>query len=150
VTSSGGDAALAQKLSPLVVKPCAGVPDDVARGTAIATIRSHGFTLLGMTHVAARVSVRGRDAMLVGRLWDVDPARGRQRLVDRGVVRLRPGSAVAFDLNGNGYRFARGHQVKLELLGRDSPTYRAANRPFSVTVRDLTIALPTRERQRVR
>jgi predicted acyl esterase len=103
-----------------------------------------------MTHVAARVSGRGRDAMLVGRLWDVDPARGRQRLVDRGVVRLRPGSAVAFDLNGNGYRFARGHQVKLELLGRDSPTYRAANRPFSVTVRDLTIALPTRERQRVR
>jgi fermentation-respiration switch protein FrsA (DUF1100 family) len=150
VTSSGGDAALAQKLSPLVVKPCDGVPDDVARGTAIATTRSRGFTLLGMTHVAAKVSVRGRDAMLVGRLWDVDPARGRQRLVDRGVVRLRPGDSVAFDLNGNGYRFARGHQVKLELLGRDSPTYRAANRPFSVTVRDLTIALPTRERQRAR
>jgi hypothetical protein len=150
VTSSGGDAALAQKLSPLVVKPCDGVPDDIARGTAIATMRSHGFTLLGMTHVVAKVSVRGRDAVLVGRLWDVDPARGRQRLVDRGVVRLRSGNAVAFDLNGNGYRFARGHQVKLELLGRDSPAYRAANRAFSVTIRELTIALPTRERQRVR
>ena len=150
VTSSGGDAALSQKLSPLVVKPCDGVPADVARGTAIATTRSHGFTLLGMTHVTAKVSTRGRDAILVGRLWDVDPTRGRQRLVDRGVVRLRPGAAVRFDLNGNGYRFARGHQVKVELLGRDSPAYRAPNRAFSVTVRELTVALPTRERQRVR
>jgi predicted acyl esterase len=66
------------------------------------------------------------------------------------VVRLRPGGAVRFDLNGNGYRFARGHQVKVELLGRDSPAYRAANRAFSVTVRELRVALPTRERQRVR
>jgi hypothetical protein len=54
---------------------------------------------------------------------------------------------VSFDLNGNGYRFAKGHRVKLELLGRDAPTYRAANRDFSVTLRNLTVTLPTRERQ---
>ena len=70
---------------------------------------------------------------------------GHQRLVDRAVVRLR--SRLRFALNGNGYKFARGHQIKLELLGRDSPTYRAANGTFSVTVKQLRVALPTRERQ---
>jgi predicted acyl esterase len=147
VTSSGGDAALAQQLSPLTLDACKGLPDEIARGTAVATLRSPGFTLLGMTHVRADVTVRGHDAMLVGRLWDVDPAHGRQRLIDRGVVRLRSKKVVRFDLDGNGYRFARGHRVKLELLGRDSPTYRPANRTFSVTLRNLTVALPTRERQ---
>jgi pimeloyl-ACP methyl ester carboxylesterase len=146
VTSSGGDAALAQKLSPLGLDPCKGVSSDIARGTAVATVRSPGVTLAGMTHVRADVAVKGRDALLVGRLWDVNPATGRQRLVDRGVVRLRSKRIVSFDLNGNAYAFARGHQVKIELLGRDSPTYRAANGTFSVTVSKLRVALPTRER----
>ena len=100
-----------------------------------------------MTHVRADVAVTGHDALLVGRLWDVDPATGHQRLVDRGVVRLRSRKIVSFDLNGNAYKFARGHQIKLELLGRDSPTYRAANGTFSVTVKQLRVALPTRERR---
>jgi pimeloyl-ACP methyl ester carboxylesterase len=146
VTSSGGDAALAQKLSPLALDPCKGVSADVARGTAVATVRSPGVTLVGMTHVRADVAVTGKNAMLVGRLWDVDPSTGRQRLVDRGVVRLRSKKIVSFDLNGNAYKLARGHQVKLELLGRDSPTYRPANGTFSVTVKGLRVALPTRER----
>ena len=146
VTSSGGDAALSQKLSPLAVDPCKGVPDDVARGTAVASVRSPGVTVIGMTHVRANVTVTGHDALLVGRLWDVNPATGHQRLIDRGVVRLRSRKLVSFDLNGNAYKFARGHQIKLELLGRDSPTYRAANGTFSVTVKQLRVALPTRER----
>ena len=147
VTSSGGDAALSQKLSPLAVDACKGVPDDVARGTAVASVRSPGVTVIGMTHVRANVTVTGHDALLVGRLWDVNPATGHQRLIDRGVVRLRSRKLVSFDLNGNAYKFARGHQIKLELLGRDSPTYRAANGTFSVTVKQLRVALPTRERQ---
>jgi hypothetical protein len=148
VTSSGGDAAFSQKLSPLGLDPCKGVSDEVARGTAIAIVRSAGVTLLGMTHVRADVKVTGHDALLVGRLWDVDPATGHQRLVDRGVVRLRSTKIVSFDLNGNAYKFARGHQIKLELLGRDSPTYRAANGAFSVTVSKLRVALPTREQRK--
>jgi fermentation-respiration switch protein FrsA (DUF1100 family) len=146
VTSSGGDTALSQKLSPLAVDQCKGVATDVARGTAVASVRSPGVTVLGMTHVRADVAVTGHDALLVGRLWDVNPATGRQRLVDRGVVRLRSRKLVSFDLNGSGYKFARGHQIKLELLGRDTPTYRAANDTFSVTVKQLRVALPTRER----
>jgi hypothetical protein len=66
------------------------------------------------------------------------------------VVRLRSKKIVRFDLNGDGYRFARGHQVKLELLGRDGPTYRPADGAFSVTLRNLTVTVPTRERQATR
>jgi hypothetical protein len=103
VTSSGGDAGLAAALDPLRLDPCRSVDADAAAGTAIASRRSPGFTLLGRTSVRAQVRVRGSAAQLVGRLWDVDPATGRQRLVDRGVVRLRSARTVSFALNGNGW-----------------------------------------------
>jgi predicted acyl esterase len=109
-------------------------------------MRSRGLTLLGMTRVRADVAVRGRDALLVGRLWDVDAAHRRQKLVDRAVVRLRARTTVDFGLNGNAYRFAPGHRIRLELLGRDAPTYRPDNDEFSVTVRNLRVTLPTRQR----
>jgi hypothetical protein len=101
------------------------VAPATSNGTAVLRRRAdRAFTLLGRTSISARVRVRGSGAQLDGRLWDVDPATGRQRLVDRGVVRLRSARTVRFSLNGNGWRFARGHTVKVELLGRDAPTYR--------------------------
>jgi hypothetical protein len=147
VTSSGGDAALARNLSPLRLDPCRSFSARVARGTAIATRRSPGFTLIGRTTISARVRVRGSNAQLDGRLWDVDPRTGRQRLVDRGVVRLRSRVAVTLRLDGNGYRFARGHTVKVEVLGRDAPTYRPSNGTFAVTLSRLRVSMPTRERR---
>jgi hypothetical protein len=146
VTSSGGSATLAAALSPLKLDPCRSFSARVSRGTAIATLRSPGFTLMGRTTINARVRVRGANAQLDGRLWDVDPRTGRQRLVDRGVVRLRSRIAVSLRLNGNGYRFARGHTVKVEVLGRDAPTYRRSNGTFSVTLSRMRVAMPTRER----
>jgi hypothetical protein len=119
----------------------------VAPGTAIATTRSPGFTLLGLTRVRARVAVTGHNAQLIARLWDVDNSRGSQRLVDRGVTRVRASGTLGFTLNGNGWRFAKGHFVKVELLGRDAPTYRPSSTPFSVSVRNLRVTLPTRERR---
>jgi hypothetical protein len=147
VTSSGGNAALSQQLSPLQVDECTRFPVRAARGTAVVTGRtSSGFTLIGRTTVSAGVSVRGSNAQLVGRLWDVDTA-GRQRLIDRGVVRLRSSRTVSFSLNGNGWRFARGHRARVEVLGRDAPTYRPSNGTFSVRVTRLRATLPTRERR---
>jgi fermentation-respiration switch protein FrsA (DUF1100 family) len=146
VTSAGGDATLAERLDPLGLDACTPLPAGVAPRTAVATARSRGVTLLGRTTVTARVRVRGRFAQLVGRLWDVRGAR--QRLVDRAVVRLGGGSRLRFALNGNGWRFARGHRIRLELVGRDAPAFRPSNTPFSVTVRDLRVALPTPSRRR--
>jgi hypothetical protein len=67
-------------------------------------------------------------------------------VVDRAVVRLRSRRTVDFALNGNACRFPAGHRIRLELLGRDAPTYRPANGEFSVTVRNLRVRLPTRQR----
>src|SRR4051812_909761 len=134
VSSAGGDAALSQQLSPLRLDPCTRFPVSAAAGTAVVSLRTaSGFTLLGRTAISARVRVRGSNAQLVGRLWDVDSA-GRQRLIDRGVVRLRSSRTVTFRLNGNGWRFARGHRVRVEILGRDAPTYRPSNGSFKVDV----------------
>jgi hypothetical protein len=74
-------------------------------------------------------------------------APGRQRLVDRGVVRLRSARTLSFTLNGSGWRFARGHTVKLELVRRDAPAYRPSNGAFRVEVSRLRVGLPTRERR---
>jgi predicted acyl esterase len=147
VTSSGGDGSLSAHLAPLRVDQCAPVAARVARSTAIVTTRSSGFTLLGMPRVVARVAVTGHGAQLVARLWDVDPARGSQRLVDRGVTRVPASGTLRFTLNGNGWRFPKGHLVKVDLLGRDGPTYRPSSTAFGVTVRDLRVTLPTRERR---
>ena len=147
VTSSGGDASLSARLSPLTMDPCKPVKADVAPHTAIVTRRSPGFRLLGPAVIHLRAKLRGTYGELVGRLWDVDPRRGSQRLIDRGVTRVRHSGSVTFGLDGNAWKFARGHTVKVELLGRDGPTYRPSNTRFTITVSKLRVVLPTRERR---
>ena len=81
---------------------------------------------------------------IAARLWDVLPS-GEQRLISRGVYRLTENQSgqITFQLHGNGYQFAAGDTVKLQLLGRDTPYYRASNGVFSVEVKNLTVSLPT-------
>jgi predicted acyl esterase len=108
--------------------------------------RSEGFSLVGMTAVHARVRTTGRFGQIVARLWDV--AGGKQRIVDYGVFRLTPNQRgeIVFQLFGNGYRFRKGHRVKLELVGNSDPLFRASNRPFRVELSDVRASIPTRER----
>jgi predicted acyl esterase len=132
--NSGGDA-------------CATVRSQRSRGTAVYEQRvRRSFTMLGLPTIRATLRTAGRGGVIAGRLWDV--FRGRQRLISRGVYRLRDNQRgrVSFQLNGNGWRFARGHRVKLELLGRDPNAYRTSNNRFAVRVSRLIAELPTRER----
>ena len=95
---------------------------------------SPGFTLLGLPTVhRARSKRRAASAQLDARLWDVLPS-GKQRLISRGVYRLAENQTgtITFQLHGNGYEFAAGDTVKLELLGRDAPYYRASNGAFTI------------------
>lgn len=154
IRSSGGDRALAEALSP-VGGSAAGACDQVAAkraaapGTAQYVIGTRRpVTLLGSPAVAARVRVAGSNGQLVARLWDLDRRTGRQRLVSRGVYRLERNQnrTVLFGLNANGYRFAAGHSLKLELLGRDAPTYRPSGTAFTARVELRALQIPTRER----
>jgi hypothetical protein len=146
ITSDGGDPMIAAAVNPVGgAPPCQPLPVGDAAGTAIAR-RSVGkaFTMLGLPTVRARIRTSGRGGLIAARLWDV--SAGQQTLVSRGVYRLEDNQKgkIVFQLFGNGWRFAKGHTAKLELLGSDPTFLRASNFDFSVRISDLTVDLPSR------
>jgi hypothetical protein len=144
-TSAGGNPLVAAEIDPIVnSEACKTVKAEEAPDTANYTTTSPGFTLLGLPKVTAHVNVTGPFGEITARLWDVLPS-GEEREVSRGVYRLLENEQgqITFQLHGNGYEFAAGDTVKLELLGRDAPSYRASNGTFAVEVSGLTVSLPT-------
>jgi predicted acyl esterase len=150
-TSAGGDPVIAAELDPIALEEepesagaCTTVKAETESDTANYTMLSKGFTLMGMPTVTATIKTLGPFGELASRLWDVLP-NGEQRLVSRGVYRLTENQTgtVTFQLHGNGYEFAAGDTVKLQLLGRDAPYYRASNGAYTIEVSNLTVSLPT-------
>jgi fermentation-respiration switch protein FrsA (DUF1100 family) len=145
-TSVGGNPLTAAAFDPIAgtSEACKTVSTEEEPDTANYTTTSTGFTMLGLPTVHANITTTGVFGEITARLWDVLPG-GEQRLITRGVYRLGEGQsgAIAFQLHGNGYRFAAGDTVKLQLLGRDAPYYRASNGVFSIEVSDVTVTLPT-------
>jgi hypothetical protein len=155
VTSDGGNPATAAKFDPIAggalggTTSCSMVPDEHSDGAAVylSPVVRGAYTLLGLPTVSAHVVVSGRFGQLDSRLWDVDPS-GQQTLISRGAYRLldNENGDIAFQLQGNAWRFAPGHRAKLELLGRDPGYLRPSNGgSFSVRVTGVTVELPTRE-----
>jgi predicted acyl esterase len=104
-----------------------------------------GFTLLGSPTIFADLGTANEDSELAERLLDVMP-NGEERLVARGL--LRPGAggtAVVFQLHPQGYRFAGGDTLKLELLPSDAPYARPSNLQAPITVSSLRLRLPVLE-----
>ena len=123
---------------------CKTITPGSSSGTAVYTLTSHGFTLLGLPTVTATINTTGQFGELDSRLYDVLPD-GSERLVSRGTYRLLDNQAgrITFQLHGNGYYFAPGDVVKLELRGNDAAYYRPSNNvAFSVQVSGLTVSLP--------
>jgi predicted acyl esterase len=145
-TSAGGNATIAAEFDPIAgtSDACKAVKAETEADTANYTLLSPGFTLLGMPTVTATIKTTGPFGELVSRLWDVLPS-GEQRLISRGVYRLTENQTgtITFQLHGNGYEFAKGDTVKLQLLGRDAPYYRASNGVFSIEAQTVSVALPT-------
>jgi hypothetical protein len=145
-TSAGGNPEIAAAFDPIAgtSEACKTVKAEEETDTANYTLTSPGFTLLGLPTITAAIKTTGIYGEIVGRLWDVLP-NGEQRLISRGVYRLLENQegTITFQLHGNGYEFPAGDTVKLQLLGRDAPYYRASNFPFSVEVSSLSVSLPT-------
>jgi pimeloyl-ACP methyl ester carboxylesterase len=147
LTSTGGDPGAASAVDPVSnTNRCTRIPVDSATGRVVMTRKSPGFSQVGLPAVQATVKTTGRFGQIVARLWDV--VGGKQRIVDFGVYRLTPNQTgdVAFELHGNGYRFRKGHRVKLELVGSSDPLFRASNGHFTVKLSDVRASIPTRER----
>jgi fermentation-respiration switch protein FrsA (DUF1100 family) len=123
---------------------CKTITPGSSAGTAVYTTKSHGFTLLGLPTVTANIATSGLYGELDSRLYDVLP-NGTERLISRGTYRLLDNQtgSIAFQLHGNGYYFAPGDTVKLELRGNDADYYRPSNDvAFTVRVSDVRISLP--------
>jgi fermentation-respiration switch protein FrsA (DUF1100 family) len=146
IDSRAGNPATAAAIDPIgSAGACASVAAERVRGTAIVQRRfRRPFTMLGMPLVDARIRTKGRGGLIAARLWDVH--RGKQILVSRGVYRLRDNQrgALRFQLFGNGWKFAKGHTAKLELLGRDPNFLRTSNFNFSVRLTRTRVDLPGR------
>jgi predicted acyl esterase len=149
-TSAGASPTLAAEFDPIAedVKEAGGnvckeTKSELEPDSATYTITSPGFLMMGLPTISAHVVTTGAYGQIDARLWDVLPS-GEERLISRGVYRLTENQTgtISFQLHGNGYEFARGHTVKLELLGRDAPYYRASNTSFAVEVSNLTASLP--------
>jgi hypothetical protein len=147
ITSKGASKQLAEALSPLAATGthCATHAVDKTSKAGVATV-AEGETLIGQTVITGKVVVKGRYGQLDARVWDRNPKTGRQRLIDRGAYRLKDDEKGAFRflLDGNGWTFAKGHRIVVELLGRDAPTYGASPATFSATLTKVKVALPVR------
>jgi predicted acyl esterase len=108
------------------------------------SVPAPGFTLLGSPTVIADIATTGADSELAARLLDVLPDGG-ERLVARGLLRPGGGGDIVFQLHPQGYRFAGGDVVKLELLPADAPYARPSNLQAAITVSNLELRLPVRE-----
>jgi hypothetical protein len=107
------------------------------------------LTLAGAPVIRVTVALNGTDTELAARLWDVDPATGKQALITRGIYRLTgpaPGSTqrLAVQLWPTAWQLGPGHQLKLELTPDDSPTWRPDNLPATMTLTRLSLTIPTR------
>jgi hypothetical protein len=111
------------------------------------------LTLVGAPTVVADLRVEAEaGALLVGRLWDVDPAAGTRTLITRGLVRP-PAAAInaeepvqlVFQLHPNAYPLAPGHRAELQLLGRSTSYVRPPSTPFAITVESIDLRLPVAE-----
>jgi fermentation-respiration switch protein FrsA (DUF1100 family) len=147
VAPGAGDPAAGKAFDPIAGEgACATASGADQLGTANyrLTVPAPGFTLLGSPTVLADLTTVGSDSQLAARLLDVGPD-GKESLVARGLLRPGGGGDVVFQLHPQGYRFAGGHQVKLELLPSDAPYSRPSNTQGPITVANLELRLPVLE-----
>jgi len=144
-TSAGGNPTIAAEEDPIANSDaCKTLKAETEPNTANYTTTSTGFTLLGLPTVTATIKTTGPFGEIAARLWDVSGTE--QRLISRGVYRLTENQTgtISFQLHGNGYTFPAGDTVKLQLLGRDAPYYRASNGTFAVEASNVSVSLPTK------
>jgi fermentation-respiration switch protein FrsA (DUF1100 family) len=150
-TSAGGVASVGKAFEPTLgtTDACKTIPVTAEPNTAVYSRGVvNGLTMIGLPTVSLRLSSTGQYGQIAARLWDISP-EGTQMLISRGVYALDSGQAgeLTFQLHGNGYHFAKGHTVQLELLGRDPPYYQPGNVPFTVRAFDVEVELPTLQRK---
>ncbi len=149
--SAGGSALLSAETDPFAGGgACRTFPVQRDGGAATYTSEAasgDGWTLIGSPTVTGRFTIDGDYPEIVARLWDVAPD-GTQSFIQHSIYKPKPGTdrRQTFQLYPSGWHFAPGHKAKLELLGRDFPYAQPTNGDFTVSVHNLHLKLPVRER----
>ncbi|HEV2790174.1 MAG TPA: CocE/NonD family hydrolase [Solirubrobacterales bacterium] len=149
IVPGSGDPNIGKTFDPVVEKDAcatASAADQVGTANYRLEVPGDGFTLIGSPTIVADIATANADSALAARLLDVSADDSTESLVARGL--LRPGKVdgrLVFQLHPQGYRFAPGHEVKLELLPSDAPYARPSNQQLPITVSDLELRLPVRE-----
>ena len=103
------------------------------------------FTLLGAPAVHLAATVAGIDAEIDPVIWDLAPD-GSATLVTRGVYRFNGtlgAASIDTTLQGNGWEFAAGHTIRLEVTQNDAPYLRPDTIASGVLYTSVTLTMPT-------
>jgi len=136
--------------NPLSYRGCRKIDASLAEPNAATwTLAAPGaVTMLGAPVIDLTYSTSAPDTELAVRLWDVDPVTGVQALVTRGIYRSLDGPGTGlharFEIAPNGYRWAAGHSIKIEVTANDAPYFQPSNIPAIVVVESGRLTLPTR------
>lgn len=153
-TSAAGDEPAGALTDPILVAAqhggvgaCVVAPSSTSfNGTATWDFPvTAGFTLLGEPALHLDLTIAGVDAEVNSRLWDVSPD-GTMTLVTRGAYRFMgaPGAtSIDTSLQGNGWDFAAGHSIRLQVTQNDAPYLRLDNLPSAIAYSGVTLTLPT-------
>jgi hypothetical protein len=146
--ASGGDPQIGVDLDWLAGNgPCETFSTVNWPGTAVYSYPvTQTFTVLGQPTMQLHVDAIGDFGQLDARLWDVAPD-GDETFVGRGTYALTNNEqgTITWQMWGGGYMFHQGDTIRVELLAQDPPTERPSLSPFSVTVSNFTIQLPSHD-----
>jgi hypothetical protein len=116
------------------------VPDTGASTSWTFSVVSD-FTLLGEPALKLTATVAGVDAEVNSRLWDIAPD-GTATLVTRGTYRWNSGDSINYALQGNGWVFYKGHQIRIQVTQNDAPYLRLDNYASAINYSFMQLTLP--------
>jgi hypothetical protein len=153
IQPNAGDPSIGQAFDPVLHQsdPCVTAPGADQKGVAsyrLPKAKGKGYTLLGSPTVIADFKSASPNSQVAARLLDVGPD-GNETLVARGLWRPPTGKKPVehvFQLHPGAWHFAAGHIPKLELLPNDAPYGRASDGQQAVTVSNLHLRLPVRDK----
>ena len=104
------------------------------------------LTLLGGPVVRISYVTNAPDVELNVRVWDVAPDQSVQGLITRGTYRSLDGPGTElearFQLAPQGYRFAKGHTIRVEVAANDAPYFQTSNVPAVAQIEALSLTVP--------